>query len=43
MKKITCMVMMAIALFVAIPAQAQFSWGIKGGLNLASNDFSDLK
>ena len=34
---------MAIALFVAIPAQAQFSWGIKGGLNLASNDFSDLK
>ena len=43
MKKITCMVMMAIALFVSIPAQAQFSWGIKGGLNLASNDFSDLK
>lgn len=43
MKKITCMAMMAIALFVVIPAQAQFSWGIKGGLNLASNDFSDLK
>lgn len=43
MKKITCMAMMAIALFAAIPVQAQFSWGIKGGLNLASNDFSDLK
>lgn len=43
MKKITCMVVMAMALFVAIPAQAQFSWGIKGGVNLASNDFSDLK
>ena len=37
------MVVMAMALFVAIPAQAQFSWGIKGGVNLASNDFSDLK
>lgn len=43
MKKITSLVMVAIALFVAIPAQAQFSWGVKGGVNLASNDFSDLK
>ena len=32
-----------MAFFVAIPAQAQFSWGIKGGVNLASNDFSELK
>ena len=37
------MAIMAIALIMAIPAQAQFSWGIKGGVNLASNDFSDLK
>ena len=30
-------------LFVAVPAQAQFSWGIKGGVNLVNNDFSALK
>lgn len=43
MKKITRMAIMAIAIIMAIPAQAQFSWGVKGGVNLASNDFSDLK
>lgn len=31
-----------MALFVAVPAQAQFSWGIKGGVNLVSNDLSNL-
>lgn len=43
MKKITCMAVMAMMLFVAVPAQAQFSWGIKGGVNLVNNDFSALK
>ena len=42
MKKITCMAIMVMALFVAVPAQAQFSWGIKGGVNLVSNDLSNL-
>ena len=31
-----------MALFVVVPAQAQFSWGIKGGVNLVSNDLSNL-
>ena len=31
-----------MALFVAVPAQAQFSWGIKGGVNMVSNDLSNL-
>lgn len=43
MKKITCMAVMAMMLFVAVPAQAQFSWGIKGGVNLVSNDLSSFK
>lgn len=42
MKKITSMAIMVMALFVAVPAQAQFSWGIKGGVNLVSNDLSNL-
>lgn len=36
------MAIMVMALFVAVPAQAQFSWGIKGGVNLVSNDLSNL-
>ena len=43
MKKITCMAIMAVALLLATPAQAQFSWGIKGGVNLVNNDLSALK
>ncbi len=43
MKKITSMAIMVMALFVAVPAQAQFSWGIKGGVNLVSNDLSAMK
>jgi hypothetical protein len=35
--------MMAMMLFMVAPAQAQFSWGIKGGVNLASNDLSTFK
>ncbi len=36
------MAIMVMALFVVVPAQAQFSWGIKGGVNLVSNDLSNL-
>lgn len=43
MKKITCMAIMVMALFVAVPAQAQFSWGIKGGVNMVNNDLSAMK
>lgn len=43
MKKITFMFVMVAALFAAVPAQAQFSWGVKGGVNLVNNDFSALK
>ena len=43
MKKITCMAVMAMMLLVAVPAQAQFSWGIKGGVNLVNNDLSSFK
>lgn len=42
MKKITCMAIMAAMLLMAIPAQAQFSWGIKGGVNLGGNDLTML-
>ena len=38
MKKITCMALMAAALLMATPAQAQFSFGVKGGVTLGSND-----
>ena len=33
---------MAAALLLATPAQAQFSWGIKGGVNLGNNDLAAL-
>lgn len=36
------MAMMAAALLLATPAQAQFSWGIKGGVNLGNNDLTVL-
>ena len=43
MRKITSMLVAVMALFVVVPAQAQFSWGIKGGVNMFSNSLSDLK
>lgn len=42
MKRIVCMAATAMALLLTVPAQAQFSWGIKGGVNLVNNSFSDL-
>ncbi len=43
MKKIISTLFVAVALMIAgaQTAQAQFSWGIKGGLNLSKVDFSD--
>jgi len=43
MKKIFSTLLIAICLFLAIPAQAQIKFGVKGGLNLVNADFSGLK
>ena len=43
MKKIACMAAIAAALLFATPAQAQFCWGIKGGVNVGNNDLTVLK
>lgn len=40
MKKIWSIVLVIAALFVAIPSQAQFQWGVRGGVNLAKASFS---
>ena len=45
MKKMMSALLIVICLVMAIPAQAQLKFGVKGGLNLAKADFnkSDLK
>ena len=43
MKKIKCMAIMAIALLATVPAQAQFAFGIKGGVNMVNNDLTAMK
>lgn len=43
MKKIACMAAIVAALLFATPAQAQFCWGIKGGVNVGNNDLTVLK
>lgn len=43
MKKIACLAAFAAALLFATPTQAQFCWGIKGGVNLGNNDLTILK
>lgn len=45
MKKIISLCMIAICLLMAVPAQAQLHFGVKGGLNLSKISFSssDLK
>lgn len=43
MKKISSILLVAICLFMAIPAQSQIKLGVKGGLNLSNADFSGLK
>lgn len=44
MKKIISLLMLAVCLAVAVPAQAQLKFGVKGGLNLSKLDvsYSDL-
>ena len=44
MKRIaTCMAALAIALLTVVPAQAQFAFGIKGGVNMVNNDLTAYK
>ena len=40
MKK--ALVVCSLALLSFIPASAQFSWGLRGGLNLVNNDISAI-
>ena len=40
MKK--ALVICSLALLSFIPASAQFSWGIRGGLNLVNNDITSV-
>lgn len=41
MKKIVSTLMVAVCLCMAIPAQAQFQFGLKGGLNISTLSFSN--
>lgn len=43
MKKKICLTAFIAALLFVLPAQAQFCWGIKGGVNLGNNDLTVLK
>ena len=40
MKKIINVLLVAVCIAMAMPAQAQFNWGLKGGLNLSKASFS---
>ncbi len=40
MKKILMILAVVVAMFASIPAQAQFQWGIRGGVNLAKASIS---
>lgn len=41
MKRVYLLIL-ALVVWMAVPAQAQFKWGIKGGANISSIHFSDL-
>ena len=41
MKKILSALMIVACLFMAMPAQAQFQFGLKGGLNISKLTFSE--
>lgn len=41
MKKILSTLMIVACLFMAMPAQAQFQFGLKGGLNISKLTFSE--
>lgn len=40
MKKILSTLLVAVCLFMAMPAQAQFHFGLKGGLDVSKVQFS---
>ena len=40
MKKIFTMMLVAMALMMAVPTQAQIKFGLKGGLNVTNMSFS---
>lgn len=40
MKRIINVLLVAACIAMAVPVQAQFSWGVKGGLNLSKASFS---
>lgn len=42
MKKILSALLIAVCIGMAMPAQAQIHWGVKGGLNLSKASFSDV-
>lgn len=42
MKKIFCALMIAVCIGMAMPAQAQIHFGVKGGLNLSKASFSNV-
>ena len=42
MKRNICLAMMAAMLLMAVPAKAQFSWGLKGGVNLGNKSLPEL-
>lgn len=41
MKRAIQVILVALALFTAIPAHAQFQWGLKGGVNLSNTSLKD--
>ena len=43
MKKIFSALLVAVCICMAMPAQAQINFGVKGGLNLSKASFSDVK
>ena len=43
MKKVFSALLVAICIAMAMPAQAQLSFGVKGGLNLSKASFSDIE
>lgn len=42
MKKIISVLMVAVCLMMAAPAQAQLHFGVKGGLNISKLSFSRM-
>jgi hypothetical protein len=42
MRKLFCLMAVALCFAIAMPAQAQLKWGVKGGLNMTKLSFSDF-